>query len=313
MISLTKECSNLLMQAEDGRLSAETLTTLQMYLERFHGEFSTRRFQALKAKASAMGVGASRVMGVWNAAWVQCQEVRQQLEEMQKKKGVDRKQIQQSTAANPLGKYRETKMEGDRSELGEAECSLMLPQGEVNSTGESPKDSLNAACCSDNNKTELKESKNPESSLQAQAENAPESPVLPQIGDCVPENNWRPREHHSGADLRRLSSTKDGETFPSRRHLGRSLSEGMCAINLSDLSPHNKSHKHCHSKRHSLDQNLQPTHNLHTGHRENVWPENLNCESKRDEEEEGGCTGPTKSPEELETLLTPTERNDNAL
>lgn len=292
------------MQAEDECPSTDTLSTLQMYQERFDGEFSTRRFQALKAKACAVGAGASRVMGVWNAVWVQSQEVKQQLEEMQKKKGVDRKQIQQTTAANPLGKHREAKREGERSELGEAECFLML------SRKESPKESFNAACCTDNNKTQFKESKTQEFSLQTQAENAPESLVLPQIGHCVPENNWRPREHRSKADLRSLNSTKDGEKFPLHRHLGRSLSEGMCAINPSDLSPHNKSHKHCHSKRHSLDQNLQPTQNLDMGRRENLWPENMNCELKR-EEEEGGCTGPAKSPEEM--LLTPTESNDNVL
>lgn len=295
------------MQAEDACLSAETLSTLQMYQERFDGEFSARRFQALKAKACAVGAGASRVMGAWNAVWVQSQEVKQRLEEMQKKKGVDRKQIQQTTAANPLGKHSEAKREGERGELGEAECSLML------SPKERPKESFSAACCTDNNKTLFTESKNQEFSLQAQAENAPAVPVLPQIGHCVPENNWRPREHRSKADPRSLNATKDGERFPLHRHLGRSLSEGMCAINPSDLSPHNKSHKHGHSKRHSLDQNLQPTQNLDTGHGENLWPENMNCELKRGEEEEGGCTGPAKSPEEMEMLRTPAESNNNVL
>ncbi|KAJ4926698.1 hypothetical protein JOQ06_014446, partial [Pogonophryne albipinna] len=58
--------------------------------------------QAVKAKACAVGSGASGLMKVWNAALVQCQELRQRLEERQKKEnGIDKNQIQQTTAANP--------------------------------------------------------------------------------------------------------------------------------------------------------------------------------------------------------------------
>ncbi|XP_017278402.1 uncharacterized protein LOC108239883 isoform X2 [Kryptolebias marmoratus] len=307
--ALAKECGNFLAQVEEGCLSAETLTTLQLYQERLDGEFSPRHFQALKAKTCAMVAGASQVMGVWNAAWIRSQEVKQRLEEMKKKKkkGIDKKQIQQTTAANPPGKHGETKKEGERSELGEAESSLMLSQKEVNNAAESPKESINVACCKHNIKTDLKETENQGSNAQTQAESAPKTPVLPEIGNYPPESKWRPREHHSEADLRSLDSTKDGEDFPSHQNLGRSLSEGMCVINFSSLSPLNISPKHCHSKKHSLDQNLPPSKNHHV----NLWPENLNCEPKREEEDEG-CMVSATSPEMLktsETLLSPTESN----
>uniref|UniRef100_A0A671XPH5 Quattro n=1 Tax=Sparus aurata TaxID=8175 RepID=A0A671XPH5_SPAAU len=101
--ALAKECSHFLEKVEPGCYSAQNLSTLQMYEERLGGEFSTPHFQALKAKACAVGLGASGVMRVWNAALVECREVRQRLEEMQMKKGVDKNQIQPTTAANPQG------------------------------------------------------------------------------------------------------------------------------------------------------------------------------------------------------------------
>lgn len=309
MTALSKECNDFMVQAEEGCLSAETLTTLQIYQERFDGEFSTRRFQALKAKACAMGVGSSQVKGVWNAAWVRSQEVKQRLDEMQKKtkkKGVDKKQIQPTTAATPLGKHGETNRGGERSEPGEAESLLMLSQKEVNKTGESLKGSL--ACCK-RDKTEIKESKNQDST---QAENEPETTVLPQIGDVPPESKWRPREHHSEADLRSFNSTEDAKNFLLYQKLGRSLSEGTCVVvNLSGLSPVSISRKHCHGKKHSLDQTLQPPQNLHTYHHVNLRPENRNSEPKMEEEE--GCLMSAKSYEEFKRseILTPTESNDN--
>ncbi|XP_075952517.1 quattro [Anarhichas minor] len=121
--ALAKECSHFLEQVEQGCYPAQTLRTLQMYEERLGGEFSTPHFQALKAKACAVGSGASGVMRVWNAAWVQCQEVGQRLKEMQKKeKGVDK--IQQITAANPQGEDGGMEEEEKRSEVGEDACSL---------------------------------------------------------------------------------------------------------------------------------------------------------------------------------------------
>lgn len=311
--ALSKECSNFMVQAEEGCPSAETLTTLQTYQERLDGEFSARHFQALKAKACAMGVGSSQVKGVWNAAWVQSQEVKQRLEEMQKKtkkKGVDKKQIQQAAAATPSGKLGETNREEERSEPGGAESPLILPQKEVNKTLESPKGSV--ACCK-HNKTEIKETKSQDSKVQTQAETAPKTPVLPQIGDVPPESKWRSREHHSEADLRSFNSAEDAKLFSLHQKLGRSLSEGTCVIDLSGLSPVNRSHKHCHSKKLSLDQNLKPTQNLRTYHHVSLRTESQNCGPKTEEEEKGSSVS-AKNREEFKTseiLLTPAESNDN--
>lgn len=64
-----------------------------MFEEKLGGEFSTLNFQAVKAKACTVGSGAGGAMKAWNAAWVQCQQLRQQLHKM--------KEIQQITAAHP--------------------------------------------------------------------------------------------------------------------------------------------------------------------------------------------------------------------
>ncbi|KAK5615048.1 hypothetical protein CRENBAI_006550 [Crenichthys baileyi] len=123
-----KECSKLLEKVEEGCCSPQTLNRLQMHKERITGEFSTPHFLALRAKASAMGAEASGMLKAWNAAWVQSQEVKQRLEEMQKKfKVVDKNQAQPTTAANPLGKHGEMEREGKKNELGEVQSS-QIPQ-----------------------------------------------------------------------------------------------------------------------------------------------------------------------------------------
>ncbi|XP_060926172.1 quattro [Limanda limanda] len=101
-------------QVEQGCYSAQTLSTRQMYERRLGGEFSTLHFQALKAKACAVGSG---VLKVWNASCVQCQEVRKRLEEMQKKKGADKKQTQQTTAAASQMEPGGTEMDGKKTKL----------------------------------------------------------------------------------------------------------------------------------------------------------------------------------------------------
>uniref|UniRef100_A0A8C9X0R8 protein-glutamine gamma-glutamyltransferase n=1 Tax=Sander lucioperca TaxID=283035 RepID=A0A8C9X0R8_SANLU len=121
--ALAKECIHSLEQVEQGCYSAQALSTLQMYEERLGGEFSTLQFQALKAKACAVGSGALGVMRVWNVAWVQCQEVRQRLQE-KKEKGVDKNQIQPTTAANPQGDDGGIEKEEKKNEEGENECFL---------------------------------------------------------------------------------------------------------------------------------------------------------------------------------------------
>uniref|UniRef100_A0A672ZH05 Quattro n=1 Tax=Sphaeramia orbicularis TaxID=375764 RepID=A0A672ZH05_9TELE len=130
--SLAKECSHFLEQVEQGCYTVQThLSTLQMYEERLGGEFSTQHFQALKAKACAVGSGVSGVMRVWNAAWVQCQEVKKRLEEMQKqKKCLDKKQIQQTTSVDYQGNAGGMENKREKSEVGGDECSSNLQPGQ---------------------------------------------------------------------------------------------------------------------------------------------------------------------------------------
>lgn len=286
-----------------------------MYKERLGDEFSTQKFEALRAEACTVGSEAPGIMKVWNAAWVQSQEVSQWLEEMQKKKrGVDKSQIQQTTAANPPGEHGGIEREVKRSEVGEVVSSLALQSvcsaeavSATENTGEST-----AAACKDSFNTDIKGSKKQDSNMlqfpETSVTSATGNPISPQIHDFYRENKWRPREHHSEADLRSASSAKDTKSFPVRQTLGRSLSEGSCVKSTSSFSALNTSRKHCHSR--SLDQNLQPIQKLHILHR----PQNLSCQSGRNSNkgERDGCTVFAQSPEDSktpETLTTPTENN----
>nr|XP_046240272.1 uncharacterized protein LOC124056657 isoform X2 [Scatophagus argus]XP_046240274.1 uncharacterized protein LOC124056657 isoform X2 [Scatophagus argus] len=312
--ALAKECSQFLVKVEQGCYSASTLSTLQMYEERLGGEFSTLNFQALKTKACAVGSGASGVMRVWNATLVQCQKVKQLLVEMQKKKkGVDKNQIQQATAANPQGEDGGMVKKEKRGEEGEGECS-MTQQLSENTT---------ALFFTHHLDPDLKGDKKGESQTQT----LPEAPVknekitsaLPQNGDCHPESKWRPREHHSEADLRGANSDERvNDDFPLHKPLGRSLSEGSCVsshlTSISPFLPLNIRNKHCQSRTQPLEQNLHHVQNLPISHNESVRSGNLSCESRSDgnEEEGEGCTASTQSPRDPvspETLLTPTENN----
>ncbi|XP_034388577.1 quattro isoform X2 [Cyclopterus lumpus] len=307
--ALAKECSHFLEQVEPGCYPAQTLRTLQMYEERLGGEFSTLHFQALKAKACA---GASGVMGVWNAARIQCQEVGQRLKEMQQKeKGVDKNQIHQITAANPQGEVGGMEKEEKRSEAGEDGCSLTqqpTSQKEEVHAPESKGESTTEACVSHHVKPDLKG----EHQVQELHEGAIktekiEKEKFTQNIDCHPETRWGPREHRSEADLR--SSVEGGVSFPPHRPVGRSLSEGASVgsglTSISGFSPLNVRHKHCRG------QNLQPVQNLPASHNESSRSGNLSPESKGDSNEEGGgCTVLTQSPQALrtsETLLTAKE------
>ncbi|XP_044036632.1 uncharacterized protein KIAA1755 homolog [Siniperca chuatsi] len=302
--ALAKECSHYLEKVDQGCYSTQTLSTLQMYKERLGGEFSTSHFQALKAKVCAVGSGASGVMSVWNAAWVQCQEVRQCLEEMQKKKDVDKNQIQQTTAASPQGEDGGMEKKEKRSEVGEDECFLtqqLTSRKEVDIISESEGESTSAACFNHHLKPDTK----------VPLKNEKMTPVFPQ-NDCQPESKWRPRDHHSETDLRSADSVEKGDDFPSHQPLVRSRSEGSCVrshlTSIPGFSPLNIRHKHCQSMTQPLEQNLPISHN------ESLRSGNLSCESKRDSNEaEGeGCKTSTQSPKDLktpETLLTPTENN----
>ncbi|XP_047439853.1 quattro [Mugil cephalus] len=317
--ALAKECSHFLEQVKQGCDSAQTLSTLQMYEERLSGEFSTPNFQTQKAKVCAMGSGPSGLMRMWNAAWVQCQEVRQRLEAMQKKKkGVDKNQIQPTTAAKPHGEHGELEWEKKKSKVGEVQTSLAsepTSHREVLNSAESAKQSPAGACLNNFSKIELQGSKSNEPNelqlLETPIQNGETSPAHPQKGNCHPESTWRPREHHSEADLRSVSSTERGEDSLLHQPLGRSLSEGSHVsshlTSLSGFSLLNVSHKHCQSGTQSLEQNLQLTQNRPVSHNESVTQENTSGQSKK-----GTNEGEGEGPEDVktpETLLTPTEND----
>ncbi|XP_074532181.1 quattro [Halichoeres trimaculatus] len=325
--ALAKEFSHFLEKVEQGCYSAQTQSSLQMYEERLGGEFSTQHFQAVKAKACAAGSGASGVMRVWNAAWVQCQEVRQHLEGMQKKKkkGVDKNQIQPNIAVNPQEEDGGVEKTERRSEVGEDECSIIqqpTPQKEAVSILASEGITTTADPTNHYLKSDLTGSQNGES----QALTSPEpsvkkdkvTPVSPPNGDCYPKT-----KHHSEADLRSVDSAKEGADLQSHQRLGRSLSEGSCVTShfsvLSCFSPLNVRHKHCQNRKSPLEQNLQPLQNLPTSQNESLQSGNLSWESKRDSNEMAGvgCISCSQSHTDFgtpETLLTATENNgDNVL
>uniref|UniRef100_A0A672IV88 Quattro n=1 Tax=Salarias fasciatus TaxID=181472 RepID=A0A672IV88_SALFA len=230
-------------QVEQGCYSVQTPNKLQMYEERLGGEFSTQHFQAVKAKVCSVGSGASGATRVWNAAWVQCQEVRHRLEEMQKKRDVDKDQIQQAAAASSSGESGGVERDRKRSEVGEDESSqplqTTLPQEAVNITG-SAKESVSVATPHQRLKTEFtrsgdKEKKEPQ---------LPETPAESQknmfwskpYNNCHLEGMQKSREHYSEADLSSISSRKGSQDVPSHQPLGRSLTHQGLVINFHFFS-----------------------------------------------------------------------------
>ncbi|CAJ1051589.1 triple functional domain protein-like [Xyrichtys novacula] len=321
--ALAKECSHFLEKVEQGCYSAQTQSTLQMYAERLGGEFSTQHFQAVKAKACSVGSRASGVMRVWNVTWVECQEVRQHLEEMQKKKkkeGVDKNQIQQTTAANLQEEDGGAGKPERRSEVGEDKCSMtqqLAPQKDTVSISDREGLTTTAEPINHCLKNDLTESEKGEST----GLNPPESPVKKEEmspvssinSDCLQKN-----KHHSEADLK----STDSAHFQPHQPLGRSLSEGACVSPhftiLSGFSPLNVRHKHCQIRTPPLEQNLLPLQNLPSSQNESVQSGNLSWESKRDSSEEvgAGCTDPQKGLTNVrtsETLFTPTENNGDSV
>uniref|UniRef100_UPI003AABEE60 quattro n=1 Tax=Centroberyx gerrardi TaxID=166262 RepID=UPI003AABEE60 len=335
--ALAKECSHYLEQVEKGCYPAKAgLSTLKMYEERLSGEFSTPHFQAVKAKACAMGSGASGLMRMWNAAWVQCQEVRPRLEETQKKKGVDKNQNQQATAAASQGKVGVLEMDKERSEVVEAGSPLsqespspkqLVSQRVLEESRDSgAKESTDVTCFNLHLNPDLKGSERGETKTpqlpETQGKDGKMTPVLPQNGDCHPETKWRPREHRSEADLRRVESIDGGEEFPWHQAVGRSLSEGSCVssrlTSISGSSPLSARHSRCQSRTHPPGQSLQPIPNLPISRNESFCSGHLSCESNIDSNSEQGgptkgCSAPAQSPKDLgeASLLTdtPTEQN----
>ncbi|XP_068615187.1 pleckstrin homology domain-containing family G member 4B-like [Brachionichthys hirsutus] len=301
--STVKECSRFLEKVEQGCDSASTLSTLQMFQDRLGDEFATQNFQALKTKVCAMRSGAPGVMGVWNAAWVQCQEIRQRLETMQKKKtktkGSDKNQILQ-TVADPQGDGIEE--EEERGDVGKSEC---------------PPTQKQATAPRSNNHLRRSKKGEPQTQnrIEAAAANDKTTRVLTPNINRHPESKSRPREHHSEADLRSTASGDGGSDFPFQQPLGRSLSEGSCSscrlTAVSWFSPLNVRNKHCQSRTQQPEQHLQPTQHP-------CVPQNQCLVSGvRDGEQREGRTASTQRPQDLrtaETLLTPAQNNgSNAL
>ncbi|CAN9512384.1 unnamed protein product [Ophioblennius macclurei] len=324
--ALTEECSRFMEQVEQGCYSVQTPSKLRMYEERLGGEFSTQHFQAVKAKVCNAGSGASGATRAWNAAWVRCQEVRQRLEEVQKKKrDVDMDQIQQATAASSSEERGGAERDKKRSEAGEEESSRppeTIPQQQLVNVAESAKESISAVTPRQLLRTEFTGS----SEKEMKEPQLPETPDettknvfwCKQYSNCHPESMQKSREHCSEADLSSVRSRNGSEDFPSHQPLGRSLSEGSygCSpsTSISGLTPLIVSHKHCQSVKQPLELNLLPVQNLPASREQNLWPGNLKCPPKRDgnETETEGSPVPTQSNEDVRTpgtLLTPTDNN----
>ncbi|KAM9860037.1 quattro [Aulostomus maculatus] len=298
--SLAKECSHFLEQVEQGcDLAQARLSTLQMYEERLGGEFSTLHFHALKSKACNVNSGASGVMRVWNAAWVQCQEARNRLEEMRMKSiGVDKSRNKSATAAITQGGAGGMEKK-ERLEMGGAECSLQpTSQNEAAVTTESTSECTTAGV-----------SNHPLNPIfKGKVESKPKNVKTTPLTECHSAAKLRLREHHSEADLRR----ERADDFPWHQPLGRSLSEGSCVSShltfASGFSALNARQKHCQSSVKPLELNLKLVQNLPTSHNESLHTGHLSCKSRGDSNEEGGC--PTKGcTVSTQSLLTPTENN----
>lgn len=203
---MAKECRHCLEKVEQRCYSASTRSALQKYEERLGGEFSTLNFQAVKAKACAVGSGAAGAMKVWNAAWLQCQQLRQHLRKMQKNKTrAENEPTQRTTAAQPQPEDGGVEKTEDGSEAPQQNWQREDDKTHKREGGESSSGASLHQC------------------LQPDpAGDAPRATVFPQT-------NGRPREHHSEADLRSVDAAGEDGGFPARQHLGRSLSEGAQA------------------------------------------------------------------------------------
>uniref|UniRef100_A0A8C7UZD8 protein-glutamine gamma-glutamyltransferase n=1 Tax=Oncorhynchus mykiss TaxID=8022 RepID=A0A8C7UZD8_ONCMY len=189
---LAKECRQYLEQLETGCYPAKAcLSMLKTYEERLGNCFSSRHFQKIKA----CSMKSSRGMNLWNATWVQCQEVSQVLE---------------------TWKGRE-KEEEDKEEVVVAPCSLTQasnsPPGvadmannsgrasveQMESRDRRARHSTNIACFNLPFKDDLKRSKGAKEASQLAKSPGIEgklTPAVPQDGD------GGPGRHHSETDLK---------------------------------------------------------------------------------------------------------------
>lgn len=253
-----------------------------MYEERLGGEFSTLNFQAVKAKACSVGSGAAGAMKVWNAAWVQCQQLRQHLDKMQKNKTfLGKELIQQTTAAHPQPEdggveKREKGSEAQQQTWHREDVKICEHEGGESTIG-----------------TSLHQYLQPDLTG-----NAPHATIQEAV---FPQTNGRPREHHSEADLRTVDPAGEDGGFPARQHLGRSLSEGShVGFQLpSSFLPLNVRNKHCQSRTQPLQLNLHPIHKQIGCLNDSYGSRHLRSKSDGKDEYCEGCTGSSEVPQHL--------------
>lgn len=253
-----------------------------MYEERLDGEFSTLNFQAVKAKACAVGSGAAGAMKVWNAAWVQCQQLRQDLHKMPKNKTLSNKElIQQTTAAHPQpedgGVEKEEKgSEAHQQNWHREDGKICEREGGASTTG-----------------TSLHQYLQPHLTGIA-----PHATIQYTV---FPQTNGSPRGHHSEADLRTVDPVGEDGGFSARQHLGRSLSEGShTGFQLpSSFLPLNVRNKHCQSKTQPLQLNLHLDHKQIGCLDDSYGPPHLKSKSDRKDEDCEDSADSSKIPQHL--------------
>ncbi|KAK6320966.1 hypothetical protein J4Q44_G00079420, partial [Coregonus suidteri] len=265
--ALAKECRQYLEQVETGCYPANAnLSTLKTYNERLGDCFSARHFQTVKAKAySARGSGGKRL---WNAAWIQCQEVSQRLGERLQQRGdaADKDQPQPNAGGAHLksrvletGKEREE----EKEEEVVAPCSLALastsPPGVADNSGRSSRDQMESrdsrtrdsahiTCFNLPFKADSKGSKGAKEVSQSPKSPGKEGKLIP----VVPQDRGGGLgRRHSEADLKRGDPIGECEPFPWQHGaLGRSLSESSCMSSLlsSECGSSPLSARHSHSR-----------------------------------------------------------------
>lgn len=224
---------------------------LKTYEERLGDCYSSQHFQKIKAKACS--VRGSRGMNLWNAAWIQCQEVSQRLgERLQQQGNAANKYQQQLTAGGAqvkdrvleTWKEREKEEEDEEEEVVVAPCSLTQasnsPPGVADMANNSGRASVEQMESRDSRarysanvtrfnlpfKEDLKESKGAKEASQLAKSPGVEgklTPAVPQDGE------GGPGRHHSETDLKTGDLVAGCEAFPWKHGtLGGSLSEGSC-------------------------------------------------------------------------------------
>ncbi|XP_030230909.1 LOW QUALITY PROTEIN: quattro [Gadus morhua] len=260
--AMAEECVPYLEQVEgECYLTEATQSTLNKYEERFSADLSSPHFQAVKTQALGLGPRASGVLRAWNAAWVQCQKVRQRLGESGKMKCVPDNQNQAVPAAASQGELgvqerKEEERKGEEEEAEDVEKRRKSAEAGGLLTRGSPASSTEVNNADGDQGREKKKKKKscegePGGKACAAQWPGPQStpdpcPGLPGAAvkdevvtgavsrlsgaspGCHVANRRRQKEHHSDMDLRRVDSFGQGEESPSHQGLGRSLSEGSC-------------------------------------------------------------------------------------